>query len=186
MKIVKIIAFFIAVHSFGQNRNTNDSISLDYSLKFKVLDNSSTTIDSEELRKMDSIISKTNDIKVEKINSKGFNKIDFYKISTKAFDNYRETYIIGYQYDIRKFFRLKGFLNNDFYYLYKYEIILDTEQPTHLLTKKNKQLFLKNHTIQDLDLECLIHHINDKENWKIPCLNPSQKVLIDDFGEEHL
>jgi hypothetical protein len=83
------------------------------------------------------------------------------------------------------FYRLKGFVNNDFYYMFKYETRILTNSPINLLSKKNKKLFLKNHYISELDLECLIKHILDKENWKIPCLSPSQKMIIDDYGEEH-
>jgi hypothetical protein len=170
----------------GQNFAKNDSINLFYSLKFKVLEKPYKEISPIELKKIDSIIYKTDLLKIKKIASKGFYNVDFYKIVFKTeFEGFQEEYIIGYQKEGKNFFKLKGFLNNDFYYLYKFESRINSKSPINLESKKNKRLFLENHFIEELDLECLIKHLKDKENWKIPCLNPSQKIILDDYGEEH-
>ena len=111
---------------------------------------------------------------------------DFYKIIyNNVCSTITEQYIIGYHIYGKKFYRLKGFLNNDFYYLYKFETRIDSGSPINLLSKKKKKYFIKNHFIEELDIDCLIKNINVKENWRIPCLNPSQKILRDDYGEAH-
>lgn len=184
MRNLIIVIVLFSITCYGQKDQKKDSSSIDYSLKFKVLENYNRKMDKSQLSYIDSIISKTNNIKIEKIDSKGFHNFDFYRVILKL-DNFENVFIIGYQIDGGVFYRLKGFVNNDFYYLYKFETRILTNNPSNLLSKKNKKLFLKKHSISDIDLECLINHILDKENWKIPCLSPSQKIIIDDYGEEH-
>ena len=182
-KIIIVILFISStLRSFSQELNSD----LEYSLKFKALEYPARGMTEKYLKKIDSIITKTDIVSVSEIKSKGFTNVNFYKIIIKnKIPELNEDYIMGHQLDKNKFFKLKGFLYNDFYYLYKFEVRIDSESPVNLLSKKNKRQFLKNHLIEGLDLECLIKHIREKENWNIPCLNPSQKILIDDYGEEH-
>lgn len=188
MRKIKSLLLFLTISiSFAQNSNYSITNSqLYYSLKFKVLENYSGYIDKDKILKMDSIITKTDLFNIQKIKSNGFTNLDFYKIIYKnVYSTITEEYIIGYHIDSKKFYRLKGFLNNDFYYLYKFETRIDSGSPINLLSIKKKKYFIKNHFIEDIDIDCLIKNINVKENWRIPCLNPSQKILLDDYGEEH-
>ena len=182
----KIITALLLLNSFSNSFSQVLNSDLEYSLKFKVIEYPARGMTEKYLKKIDSIISKTDMISVREVKSKGFSNVNFYEITIKEKNpELNEVYIIGHQLDKNKFFKLKGFLYNDFYYLYKFEVRIDSESPVNLLSKKNKRQFLKNHLIEGLDLECLIKHIREKENWNIPCLNPSQKILIDDYGEEH-
>ena len=188
MRKIKSLLLFLTISiSFAQNSNYSITNSqLYYSLKFKVLENYSGYIDKDKILKMDSIITKTDLFNIQKIKSNGFTNFDFYKIIyNNVCSTITEQYIIGYHIYGKKFYRLKGFLNNDFYYLYKFETRIDSGSPINLLSIKKKKYFIKNHFIEDIDIDCLIKNINVKENWRIPCLNPSQKILLDDYGEEH-
>jgi hypothetical protein len=186
MKFIIICILFSFTFSFSQVNAYADSVKVYYSLKFKVLDTYSKQIDKDRLEIMDSIITKTNSLVVKQLKSKGFNNVIFYKIINIIIQNELEhEYIVAFQTDSKKYFRLKGFVNNDFYYLFKFETRLDSENPTNLISKKSKKYFLKNHEIEELDLHCLVKHINSKEHWSIPCLSPMNKILIDNYGEEH-
>jgi hypothetical protein len=183
----KILIFLLSFSfSFGQTNVKIDSSDISYSIKFMILQGSFKTINKDIINTIDSIINKTNRLEIKKIESKGFNNIDFYKVTYKS-SNYKHKseYIIGYNADGNTYFRLKGFLNNDFYYLFKFEVRIDSEYPANLISRKNKKDFLKNHYIEEIDLNCLVEHINSKEHWTIPCLTPINKILIDDYGEEH-
>lgn len=186
MKFKILIFLFCFSFTFGQENPKIDTTKVYYSLKFKVLDKYSKTIDKNRLKIIDSIITKTNLLKIKELKSNGFNNIIFYKITNIIITNELEhDFIIGYQIDGGNFFRLKGFLNNDFYYLFKFEVRIDSEYPANLISRKNKKAFLKNHYIEEIDLNCLVEHLNSKEHWTIPCLTPINKILIDDLGEEH-
>lgn len=186
MKFTIIFILFNFAFSYSQENANVDSAKVYYSLKFKVLDTYSKTIDKNRLKIMDSIITKTNSLVVKQLNSKGFNNVIFYKITNIIIPNELEhEFIVAFQTDSNKYYRLKGFVNNDFYYLFKFETRIDSESPTNLISKRNKQYFLRNHYIEELDLDCLVKYINSKEHWSIPCLSPLNKILIDDYGEEH-
>jgi hypothetical protein len=186
MKFIIIFILFSFSFSYSQENTKVDTVKIYYSLKFKVLDTYSKTTDKNRLKIIDSIITKTNLVVVKQLKSKGFNNVIFYKITNIIIPQELEhEYIVAFQTDNNKYFRIKGFVNNDFYYLFKFETRIDSESPTNLITKKSKKNFLKNHYIEEIDLDCLVKYINSKEHWSIPCLNPSNKILIDDYGEEY-
>ena len=186
LKNYLFVILFITQSIIAQTLTQKDSLDVIYSLKFKVLENPSIAMNSEVFQTNDSIIKNTDAFEIIELKSEGFKNFIFYKIIYTQIPNaLKFEYIMAYQIDKQRFYKLKGFINNDFYYIFKFEARIDSKSPSNLLSKKNKKYFLENHSVEELDLYCLIEHIKDKENWKIPCLSPINKILVDDFGEEH-
>ena len=72
-------------------------------------------------------------------------------------------YIISYKWKENKFYRLKGFIQNDFILFFNKKY-----------TAKNRQSFLNQFWIDELDMSCLFDSFfgRQKGNDKMPCIQP--------------
>ena len=114
-KIIIIFVLFNMTSVFGQKNVQIDSSDISYSIKFMVLQGSFKTINKDMINVIDSIINKTSCLEIKKLKSKGFNNVDFYKLTyTVSKYIHKYEYIVGYNSDGNTYYRLKGFLNNDF------------------------------------------------------------------------
>lgn len=117
------------------------------------------------------------------LKNNGFNDIFFFEVllSPKSADSlnkyvnsvglYNCNFIFGYNTINDHLYKLKGFYNNDFWFLYKF---LPRDHSRRSLVRK--KLFLQLFYVEKLDLKCLFIHNKVRERRNYKCLGIPQKL----------
>jgi len=199
MKIILFIFLLLGLSAESQNQDVN-YFEIEKKAKFHVLRLESThgVIEVDKFCIVDSLLdsryfeSKTleqsgfkNYIFIEV----SFAEVDFFEYYTKGIsveNLFFNQFILAYDKINRRFFKLKGFLNNEFPLFYKSLILKSDLKTQKILMKKNKKsakYFRKNYYVNNLDFEVLIENIDNINNWKIKSLLPSSsRLFVDQNG----
>lgn len=196
---LNLLFFFLTLASYSQVKDTAEVL---FSAKLNVVSFGTVLFDQEKLAKLPLILEDTLLCKAKLIKSAGFSNVLFVNISiaddniseilrhpadsmlSHSFDTseiYYSDFILAYYQNANKFYKIKGFVENEFDIFY-YEYSMSS----HFWEKellKNKKKFLSAYTIEGVDLGCLYRHIHSKRKpslKKCPCLepNPSRVIFI--------
>lgn len=197
----KLFTILILFGYLGTSQNNNEQIaSIEKMAKFQVLRLESThgKIEIEDFCIIDSMIS-SKFFKTKILNQIGFKsylfvevsfaEVDFFEFHTKGIDVenlFYNRFILAYDIINKRFYKLNGFLNNEFPIFYKSVILKSDARVKKILPKKNRKsikYFKKHFTVSGLELDILVENIEDINNWKIPVLRPSaSRLFIDQYG----
>lgn len=196
---ILLLAIILSFNVFGQN-NFQQTIDIEKMAKFHTLrlENNRGKLEINSFCGLDSLID-SKYFKTKILENKGFNNYVFIKVEfaeDNFFDFHLENinhehmvffeFILAYDKIDNLFFKLKGFINNEFPMFYKSLILKSGGRAKKILFKKNKKanrLMTKFYHVEGIDLGILLKNINDINNWKIPELRPSpSRLLVDEYG----
>lgn len=191
MKYIVFVSLSISLNFLiAQNEVSNEKI-LELSKREVIrLNNSLGVIDSSKYHLIDSLLS-TDIFKCKFLKSEGFKlNIKFVEVSfseddfmTFLIDDYNPEnklniymkFVLAYDTSTNRFYRLKGFLNNDFKIFVRMTFRLFLSKGNKKIRKSKIKKFLK---VESLDIKCLANNMNNINDWEKPCLKPAPSRLI--------
>lgn len=196
--IFKILFFSTSVVCFGQ---IGDTVKILFSSKLNVVNFTNNLFDEDLVKKIPFLLNDTTYCKATVLESVGFKEVIFIKVSfadenfyellgypikdleNKNLDAKQEIYfsdfVLAYYPKKNKFYKIKGFVNNEFdMFYYDYSISANNLEKE---TLRNQKSFLQNYKVDGIDLDCLYEaiHLKKKPSLKdYPCLEPNYTRMV--------
>ncbi|MBW6498906.1 MAG: hypothetical protein K0B09_10985 [Bacteroidales bacterium] len=199
MRIIlfKIIFIHASIACFGQ---VVDTTAILFNSKLNTVNFSNILFDNELIEKLPLILNDTFFCKASILETVGFRDVTFVKVSfadekfseiikypidninNKIFDKeeiYFSNFVLAYSHKKNRFYKIKGFVNNEFdIFYYDYSITSDNLEKKVL---RNRRSFLRNYKIEGIDLNCLYKSLRAKRKHSLgdyPCLEPNHTRMI--------
>lgn len=203
-KIFLLSLIFLCFFCKGQN--LSDTNSIIFNAKLNTIKFNKLVITPDGLAKIPILLANTLFCKSTILNSQGFNKVIFIKVqladdilpellkfSEKELENephlkselgeiFLFDFVVVYSYTRNKFYKIKGFLTNEFDdFFFDYMLAAKISEREILQDKKK---ILKHYSVDEIELSCLLKSIHTRkiDYDDFPCLRPSDSRLIEING----
>jgi len=202
--ILTQVTIFAFLFCTGQEKT--DTLSLIFNAKLNTIRFDNLIITRELFKEIPTLLTDTAFCKTKILKEEGFNKVLFIKveladasfpelvklskvelenkpyIESKLGKIYLFEFVLAYSFTRNRFYKIKGFSNNEFdEFFFDYMIGATTLEKDIL---KDKKKMLKQYSIDEIDLECLLNSTHSKKvNYDdFPCLRPAYSRMMDVNG----
>jgi hypothetical protein len=204
MKIRLMFIVFVMSIGYSYSQDYVDTINVMYNAKINTIKFKSIQIQRDKLLDLNRVINDTVFCKAKVLKHTGFRNTIFIKIIIadklvhdlfRGYGDFEKNYIdfrngveeysysefiLAYSIIKKKYYKLKGFVENDFPLFHRDYIMIHGSTEGDILYKRKK--WMKYYSVEELDLYCLMksRKARKKRYSKYPCLEPStsRRIII--------